>query len=112
MWAQALNALLGVWLMLAPSLLGYRDTFAAKLDWTVGPLVTAFAVVAMSGVLRAVRVVNLVLAMAVALAALEPVGRFATLAHVATAVLIAVFSLPRGRIRHSYGGGWSSLRAR
>lgn len=112
MWTQALNALLGVWLMIAPSVLGYEDSLAAKLDWIVGPLVTAFAAIAMAGVLRAVRLVNLVLAVAVALTTLVPVGRLANLGHIVTAALIAALSIPRGKIRHAYGGGWRALRTR
>ncbi len=59
-WNLILTALLGIWLMAAPSVLNITGHLATA-QYIAGPLMIAFSVVAMSEVFRAVRFVNILL---------------------------------------------------
>lgn len=61
-WNLILCAVLGIWLMAAPEVLGSRGA-AAMSDQLVGPLVVTFAVIAFGEVTRPVRYLNLPLAL-------------------------------------------------
>jgi hypothetical protein len=54
MWPRVVSALLGVWLMAAPALLGYSGT-ASTSDRVVGPLVAAIAIIAIWEITRPLR---------------------------------------------------------
>lgn len=109
MWAQSANMALGIWLMAAPTVLGYGNP-ARTNDWIVGPLVATFACIAMWEATRGVRWWNVPLAswMMAAPIALDypPVPS-------AHSILIGVFvvamSCMRGHPQRTFGGGWRSL---
>lgn len=110
MLAQIANILLGLWLMVAPAVLGHAGA-AAKNDWIVGPLVVTVATVALWQATRAVRWVNLVLGAWMVLAAwLLGYGRLAAVLTTAVGLAIALLAIPRGRITHQFDGGWRVLR--
>jgi hypothetical protein len=108
MWAQALAFAIGIWLMLAPELLGYRG--AARInDLVVGPIAASFACVAMWEVGRGLRWVNLVLG---AWLAASPLVLGAGLNQALSGLALCALSLVRGRLKRRCGGGWRSLFSR
>lgn len=110
MWAQILSAAIGIWLMTAPNVLGY-DGAAADVDHITGPVVTSFAVIALSGCTRAIARFNI------------PCGAWLLLApwilgydnnisignDVIAGILIVAFSFIKRTTRQQYGGGWTQL---
>lgn len=109
MLAQLLAALLGVSLLVMPSLTG-RDQPEALIAQLAGALITGVALVAASELLRALR--WLTASLGLALVAAEAVvgargiiGLYAALA--GTSVLL--LSLLPGVRRHAFAGGWRSL---
>lgn len=116
MIARFVNVLLGLWLMVAPAVLGYTETVpvAAKVDRTIGPLVISFAIMAIWPEIRPVRWVNAVLGGAIVLAPI--VLRFAvpytlavTVSDIVTGLLIMLVASLRGPVRARFGGGWRSI---
>lgn len=110
MWAQMLNAALGVWLMAAPAVLGYGPP-AETNDRIVGPVIATFAIVACWEATRPVRRWNLPLGAWLLLApwVLGYAGGLATLNSLAVGVLVIGLARVRGTITGRYGGGWSAL---
>ena len=111
MQAQLLAAILGVWLMAAPAVLGYGEP-AATSDRVVGPLAASFAVVAVWQVTRPVRWGNLPLGVWL-LAAPWLLGyeRAAFLNSMAVGAALVACALVRGTVdSRRLGGGWSALR--
>lgn len=111
MWAQIINAALGLWLMAAPAVLGY-DSPAADNDRIFGPAIATFAIVAWWETTRAVARWNLPLGLWL-IAAPWILGYSATAATVnsmAVGLLVAVLSLVMGTFRpERFGGGWSAI---
>ena len=110
MWGQMINAGLGIWLMAAPSILGYGEP-ARTNEHIVGPLVATFAIIAVWEVTRPLRWVNLLLGvwlLIVPLAMSYGPGA-ATWNSLATGAIVAVVAAFPGKIEQRFGGGWSSL---
>ena len=109
MWARGAAALLGVWLMAAPAVLGYGGA-AATSDRIVGPLVAAVALIAMSRVMRPLRRVNTLAGawLAVAPLLLDHAG-LAVFNAVAVGIAIVALSFVGSDYGEEFGGGWSSL---
>ena len=109
MLATILNAGIGVWLMIAPSVLGYYGA-ARTNDHIVGPLVATFAVIAAWEATRGLRFVNFGLALWL-LAAPFVLGYPAHLAghSIVIALVLGGLSLVRGRMQHQFDGGWRML---
>jgi hypothetical protein len=111
MWAQIINAALGIWLMIAPALLGFEPK-AADHDHIIGPVVASFAIISWWEVTRPLRWINLVIGLWL-LAAPWILGYPQTPAIInsmATGLALAMLSLVRGKITQQFGGGWSVLR--
>lgn len=112
MWIRLVNLALGIWLMAAPAVLGYRPP-AADFHRIIGPTAAAVAVIAMTQVTRPMRWINLILgASLIAGAGLLNAEPVAALTGLITGAAMAVFSVPRGRIQDSFGGGWRALTSR
>ena len=108
-WAQVVSALLGVWLMAAPTVLGYGELAAAS-HRIVGPVAAAFAIVAIWGHMRPLRWMNLLLgAVLVALPVFFDAGVPAMANSVVVGLALFALGFVRGRVEGTYGGGWSSL---
>jgi hypothetical protein len=109
-WGQGVNLLLGLWLMVAPAALGYAGTTAGDHHRFVGPLVAAFAFLALSAILRGLRWLNLPAgAWLVVAPFLVGFDLLATLVSVLTGVAIVGLA-PVGRpTPERFGGGWTSL---
>jgi hypothetical protein len=109
MWSAIANTMLGVWLMAAPSVLGYGGA-ARTNDHVVGPIVATLAVIAIAEANRGVRLVNMAPAAWLILAPLLFQYPLRTGVHsVLAGLAVGALSLMGGRIRHQFGGGWASL---
>ena len=107
--ARLLNIALGVWLMVAPAVLGYT-TPASINDRIVGPLVITIATVALWEVTRALRWVNLLLGIWLLVAPWLLVYPLRPLVNsLIVGLIIGALALVHGKITGRYGGGWSSL---
>jgi len=109
MWAQIVNAALGIWLMAAPSVLGYHGAARVN-DRIIGPIVATFAAVAITEVTRGCRWVNppLGLWMIVAPALLGGPTPAIVNGLLVGPALVAM-SLIKGRVEERFGGGWAVL---
>ena len=110
MWAQYLNAVLGLWLMAAPAVLGYGDPAQVN-DRILGPVIATFAIIAIWEATRAVARWNLPLGLWL-LAAPWVLGYEATAPLVnslATGAAVAALALVTGTVEQRFGGGWAAL---
>ena len=109
MWAQVVSLVVGVWLIAAPQLLNYHGPIRTN-NHIVGPLVAAFACIAIWEATRPVRWANFVLGIWLALAPWVLQFEWEDTAHsFAAGLAIACLSLVRGQLRHQVGGGWPAL---
>ena len=109
MWARALGALTGVWLMAAPSVLGYGGA-ARVSDLVVGPIAASASIIAVSEVTRSFRWATLPLGGWIVVAPwLLGAPAAARVSGLVIGVLLAGVALVRGRLRERFGGGWAAL---
>jgi hypothetical protein len=106
---DVLLPLLGVWLMLAPAVLGFDG--AARVDaLVVGPLLAAAGIIALSAITRAVRRLALPLgAWLVAAPVWMPHGSVAATDSVIVGVVAAALAFVRVPTDERFGGGWRAL---
>lgn len=109
MWTGIVNFLIGLWLMAAPSLLGYGGTAAAN-DRIFGPIAASFAFISIWPVTRGLRWCDFPLGIWLAaspwiLGYPRPEAWSTTLAGMA----MALVALAPSRAEGEFGGGWSSL---
>ena len=109
MSARMLNAVLGIWLMVAPAVLGYGDP-ARVVDRILGPVAASLAVVAMGEATRPVRHANLLIGVLLVLAPWV-LGYPGTAAINSVVVGLAMAALSRlGRkVEQRFDGGWSRV---
>jgi hypothetical protein len=110
-WAQIINALLGIWLMASPGMLGYSGTGRIN-DVIVGPIVATFAIIAFWEVTRAVGRANVALGAWLVIAPWmlgyeENVT--ATINEFLVGITIAALAMTGGRTDAKLAGGWRSL---
>lgn len=110
MWPRAASALLGLWLMASPALLGLTGALGVDV-LVVGPCVFAVAVIACWEVTRAVRWLNLIggLWLMNAPWVLGGGPPAAILAHLATGLALVLLAPRSGPLRKARGGGWRAL---
>jgi len=109
MWARVCGALAGIWLMAAPSVLGYGGAGRVS-DLIAGPLAVSAAVIAMSQVTRPIRWVTLPLGAWVVVAPwLLGAPAPARVSGLLAGVLLSGVALVRGQVRERFGGGWAAL---
>lgn len=113
MWAQVINALLGIWLMAAPAVLGYGAA-AATNDRIVGPIAASFAVIAWWQATRPTRWVNLPLGLWLLVAPFVlGYGATAPLVNsLAVGVVLAALAFVKGTVDTDFGGGWRAVWGR
>lgn len=104
-WNLLLCAVLGVWLMAAPAVLGSTGG-AANVDHLAGALVVTWAVIAFGEIVRPIRLLNLLMGLVILgapwiLAGDTTASRWND---VIVGVALMVLSLPRGRIEERFGG--------
>lgn len=110
MWAQILNALAGLWLMISPHLLNLGES-ASDNDHIIGPIILSFSVIAWWEATRSMRLWNLPFAIWLFAApwVLGYESQAALLNDSLAAAFVVSLSLVRGKIEGRYGGGWSAL---
>jgi uncharacterized membrane protein len=103
-WNLPLCAALGVWLMASPSVLETTGLAAAS-DHLIGALVVTWAVISFGEVARPVRLLNILMGLAVAVAPWVVAGGtdVSRWNDVAGGTALMVLSLPRGRIEQRFG---------
>jgi hypothetical protein len=110
MWANIVTALLGIWLMIAPHLLGV-DKRIANNAHIVGPLIVAFSIIAIWECTRNARLFNLPLALWLMAAplVLQYNNDNALMNDYTIAIIIILSLLVKRQRHHRFGGGWPSL---
>jgi hypothetical protein len=109
MWPRILSALLGIWLMVAPSVLHYSGTASIN-DRIIGPLVAATAIIAIWEITRPLRWLGIIFGLWLLLA--PGFFHFPSRALVNNAVVGAVLVILAflGRVsRDKFGGGWRGI---
>jgi hypothetical protein len=109
MWRQAAVAAAGLWLMVAPAMLGYGRP-ASESDWICGPIVATLGIMAMSRAIRAVRWANLPIAawlMIGPLVAGYPGDAVAS--SMGVGVTLIALNAYRSSAAVSLGGGWRAV---
>lgn len=110
MIAQLVVAMVGIWLMVAPSVFDLAEP-ATTLGHIIGPLVASFGLIAAWQVTRSLRWVNVALACWLLVSAYKIAYPFMiSINEAACGLLVGLLSLVRGRDRHAMGGGWRALR--
>lgn len=107
-WTLVASAIVGVWVMFSPVLLGAAVP-AAHSDQVAGALVVTVAVISTAEVIRAFRFVNVLLGAWIVASGwmLSGAGAAAQWNGLVAGLLILALSFPRGRIRERYGA-WQS----
>ncbi|WP_018614487.1 SPW repeat domain-containing protein [Segetibacter koreensis] len=109
MWAQIVNILIGIGIMVAPAMCNFNK-IAADNNHIVGPLVLTFAIISLWEINRNVRRFNIVTgAWLVFSPFLLGFGASARITDILSGVAVIVFSVFKAKINNRYGGGWSSL---
>lgn len=109
MWPRIVSALLGIWLMVAPSVLHYEG-IASISDHIAGPVVAATAIVAIWEITRPLRWLGILFGLWLLLA--PAFFHFPSPALVNSAVAgtaLIILSFLGGRIGQTFGGGWREL---
>jgi len=101
----AFSVLLGIWLMVAPAVLG-GTAMAANSDRLVGALIVTVAAISTAEVVRAFRFFNVLFAVWLVVAPWALTGSTSALAwsDVVSGVLLFALTLPRGALRERYAG--------
>jgi hypothetical protein len=111
MWAQIINAFLGIWLMASPGVFGYEG-IGRTTELIVGPVAATFAIIAIWEVTRDVGKINVFLGVWLIIGPVVALGYGSVIPVINDFVVgITMIALARTRIRGSgkFGGGWSSL---
>jgi hypothetical protein len=108
-WAQAIIAILGVWLLVSPEVMGYGGQARVN-NQAVGVWMAAFGMIALSESMRAVRWVNLALVIWLVSApfVLDYPDERASGSIIAGIAAMGLASV-RGKLSERFGGGWSEL---
>lgn len=103
-------ALLGIWMMVAPDLLGFSKRVSDNAH-IVGPLIATCAIVAMWECTRNVRLFNFPIAvwMLVAPLVLRYDSDLALMNDYAVAIAIIFLMFVKPRRQYRFGGGWPAL---
>lgn len=110
MWAQLINVALGIWLMLAPSVLGF-DGAPETIDRLIGPLVVLGGLLAIRDVTRSARYLLFLPALFLVLAPwfLHYQPGVALTTGSLTGIAISICAAIPGRRHERIGGGWLAL---
>jgi hypothetical protein len=110
MWAQIINTLIGLWIMIAPGIFGFGPA-AADNGHIVGPVIVTFSVTAIWEATRNVRKANYPFAVWLLVAPwiLDYSSDLAIISDMVCGVLVIIFSSFRGKVEQHFGGGWTSL---
>jgi len=102
-WNLLLCILIGVWLMFTRITLDSSGGMA-NMDHLIGSLIITVTVTALAETVRAIRFLNFLFALALLITPfVYGVDISATLASILSGVLLFLFSIPKGKIKSSYG---------
>ncbi len=109
MWPHVLTAVIGVWLLASPDLLGYTGSAQVN-NQIAGAWITTFGLIAMSESVRAVRWANAALGAWLLCAPfiLEYPDERA-IGSIALGLGVLALSCIRGTLVNRFGGGWTVL---
>jgi hypothetical protein len=109
MWPRLVNIAIGIWLTASPAVLDFRG-LAANNVHIAGPLIAAFACIAIWEATRPVRWVNLPLGLwLIASPLIVEHSVPATVNIVIAGGIVALNACLGGKIKQRFAGGWSSL---
>lgn len=110
MWAQIINAIIGIWLMIAPAVLHYNASGTDSCH-IVGPVIAAFAIVAWWEATRGVRKFNIPLGLwfLVSPWILGYQEILPIINDMVCGALVIIFAMFKGKVEGNYGGGWQSI---
>jgi hypothetical protein len=109
-WYQIISAVLGVWLMFAPAVLGHVDTTLSDFDRTVGPLVASVSFIAAAQIARSLRWLNLLWAAVLLVAPWFLDAPLLSQVNSSLVALIVLALTPLGSPDQTrYGNGWTTL---
>lgn len=109
MWAQMINALIGLAIMVSPDVLQFMQTETNN-NYILGPLIITFAVISFWECNRNARLFNIVTGAWLIIAPFIFGFRSDALwLDVIGGVLLILLSLVKGKMTQKFGGGWRSL---
>ena len=104
-WTLAVSSVVGIWIMIMPSIFGYSGSPAASSDIITGALITTFSIATMSEVVRTGRFLNVLLGLWLALSVFffdAEVSPYQW-THWITAAVVIVLTFKRGPIKEKHG---------
>lgn len=104
-WSLVASAVLGVWLIVSPTLFDTTGTAAAN-GYLIGPLVVTISVIALGEIARTVRWINVLFGLWLLLAPWVLAGSAAPSkwSDMAVGIALILLSIPRGQIQERFGG--------
>lgn len=111
MWTHIVNAVLGIWVMAAPAVLGFVGTPIETAHYIIGPIIVSFAVIAWWEETRPAGRVNVLTGLAlVVVPFLIGAGMAATVNSVLVGSVVMVLAFRLSDYHpEKFGGGWSVL---
>ena len=104
-----LGVVAGIWLMAAPSMLGYTGVWRTN-DSIAGAVAVSAAIIAMSEATRAVRWVNVAVGAWLLVSPIVlPLGQAPLWHRMLAGLLLLSTASVRGRMRSRVGGGWPAV---
>jgi hypothetical protein len=110
MLVKFICAIAGIWLMVAPSVLGFDKTIANN-DHIIGPVIASFAIISFSPCTSVARKFNLPLGVWLLLAPwiLSYENNYAIVNDTSIGILVILLSLAKIKINKRFGGGWKAI---
>jgi len=110
MWARVVNTILGIWMMVVPSVLRYEKV-AANNAYIFGCVIATIAIIAMAESVRNVRWLNLFMGLWLVVAPWILTFENSTniLNDTIVGLLVAGLSFVKGRIKEKMDGGWIKI---
>jgi hypothetical protein len=109
MWPHFLTAVIGVWLLASPGILGYTGSAQVN-NQIVGAWIATFGLIAMAESVRAVRWANVVLgAWLICAPFMLEYADERAIGSIAMGLGTIALSCIRGTLSNRFGGGWSVL---
>ncbi len=109
MWAHGMTAVLGIWLLVSPDLLGYGGQPRVN-NQIVGAWMATLGMIAISECMREVRWVNLVLGLWLMSApVILDYSHEWAFGSIAAGIIAILLALVRGTLSERFGGGWMVL---
>lgn len=110
MWAQILNAFLGIWLMAAPAVLGFHGPGRIS-NLIVGPIAATFAIIAIWEVVRPLGKLNIASGIWLVIAPL--ILNHESMVPVINSFVVGItmigLAMTSSRTSGNFAGGWRSL---